>query len=129
MSTGLQTRRFPIWRVLAAVVALAVIAVVVVLVVDKATGGPEVKDTIKVGGAPSAVTTGLGGVWLTQNDGGTLIKVDPDSKQIASRPVEIGAFPQNVAVGEGSVWATGGRGGRLVRVDPKTNRVLGTVID
>ena len=87
MSTGSQPRRFPIrrqshwpWSSLAAIVVL-----IVVLTGDDEA--PKVEDDDPGRAAPSAVAVGLGGVWVLNADGGTLVKVDPDSKKIDGRPV------------------------------------------
>ena len=68
-------------------------------------------------------------MWVLNNGGGTLIKVDPDSKKIDGRPVQVGEAPQFIALGEGSVWTTGGLGSRVVRVDPRTVRIQKTIVD
>ena len=127
MSTGPQPRRFPLRPV--ALAAVAVAAIVVLVVVLTGDDGPKVEDEIEVGAAPSAVAVGLGGVWVLNNDGGTLVKVDPDSKKIDGRPVQVGEAPQFIALGAGSVWTTAGLGSRVVRVDPRTVRIQKTIVD
>ncbi len=127
MSTGPQPKRFPLRLVALAVIAVAAIVVLVVVL----TGGDDelkIADEIEVGAAPSAVAIGLGGVWVLNADGGTMVKVDPDTKKIVGRPVSIGEAPQFIALGEGSVWTTAGLGSRVVRVDPRTLRIQKTIV-
>ena len=126
MSTS-QPKRFPLRPVALAVIAVAAIVVLVVVL----TGGDDelkIADEIEVGAAPSAVAIGLGGVWVLNADGGTMVKVDPDTKKIVGRPVSIGEAPQFIALGEGSVWTTAGLGSRVVRVDPRTLRIQKTIV-
>ena len=92
MSTGPQHRRFPI-RQAAIAAAVVAVAVVVLLVLIGGDGGPEVSDTIQVGAAPAGITVGFDRVWVVNNDGGTLTRVDPDSKKVDGRPVQVASPP------------------------------------
>src|SRR5687768_16413346 len=126
MSTGPQPRRFPLRTV--ALAAIAIAAIVVLIVVLFGGGGPKVEDEIEVGASPAAVAVGFDGVWVLNNDGGTLVKVDPGSKKIDGRPVPVGESPQFIALGAGSVWTTAGLGSRVGRLDPRTMKVQKAII-
>ena len=111
------------------VLVLVVIAVAVIaFLLLRGDSGLKVTDTIQVGASPAAVTIGGGSVWVANNAGGTLVRVDPDSKKVASRPVLVGESPEYAAFGEGSVWVTSGLGSRVVRVNASTGRLEKTLI-
>jgi serine/threonine-protein kinase len=76
--------------------------------------------------APAALAAGGGGVWLVDQDGDALVRVDPVSKRIAAR-VSVGRGPRAVAVGAGAVWVANGAGGTVSRVDPRRNEVTRTI--
>ena len=87
MSTETPRRRLPSARL--AAVGLAVIAAIVVAVVlISGGGGLEKTDTIQVGASPAAIAIGSGSVWVANSDGGTLVRVDPDSKKVEGRPAQ-----------------------------------------
>jgi YVTN family beta-propeller protein len=69
-----------------------------------------------------AVTTGLGGVWITRGD--RVVRIDPGSGQpTASYPVP---SPASLAVGDGAVWITT-VDERLLRLDPSDGMQTGSV--
>jgi streptogramin lyase len=80
---------------------------------------PHPMNSIHVGGAPVAVATGEGGVWVVDNAGSRVIELDPASGRPLDRAIPVGAGPQAIAVGEGYVWVASGDG-TVTRVDPKT---------
>ena len=73
--------------------------------------------TISVGQGPSAIAIGAGGVWVANEFGGSVARIDP-TRDLA-RPIRVGNRPQGIAVARGLVWvgsqaiATSHRGGTL----------------
>src|SRR5262245_20491408 len=109
-------------------VAVVAAAVIVVVVVASGSGGPNKTDTIQVGDSPAGVATGEGSVWVVNSGAGTLVRVDPDDKEVKGKPPTVGETPEYVAVGAGSVWVTSGLGSRVVRVNAKTGALDKTII-
>jgi serine/threonine-protein kinase len=80
---------------------------------------PHAKAQVQVGGAPVAVATGAGGVWVVDNAGSRVIELDPSDARPVGMPIAVGAGPDAIAVGEGYVWVASGDGA-VTRIDPKT---------
>src|SRR5205085_11656714 len=91
---------------------------------------------IPVGATPTAVSVGLGAVWVLNSDDQTLSRIDSRTKQV--RTLGIGATPTDVAAGAGGVWVgNGGKLGRavfagstttaLTRLEPESGAVHATV--
>ncbi len=51
-----------------------------------------------------AVAVGSGAVWVADDQGGTVSRIDPRTGRVITFPV--GPYPRNIAVGEGAVWVT-----------------------
>jgi DNA-binding beta-propeller fold protein YncE len=120
----------------AAVVVLAVGAAVALIV--RGDGGtvtigptsvgvidPEsnrVVDEIALGSKASLIAAGEGFVWLADRDTSTLVKIDPQTREIVRRTA-IGATdtPTGIAVGEGAVWLAvlRGRVAALLELGPE----------
>lgn len=81
---------------------------------------------IAVGNSPSAITTGLGGVWLTDDVDNTLARIDPRANVVAAT-TPIGQGSAAVAAGEGAVWVANTQDGTVARVDPSTVAVTETI--
>jgi DNA-binding beta-propeller fold protein YncE/predicted Ser/Thr protein kinase len=108
-----------------AVVTVAVVAVLALTLLggdDVSVSGP-----IPVGEPPLRVATGEGAVWATSASDGTLSRIDPETMEVAGRPLHLGAGVSGVAVGYGSVWVSSPRTGRVLRVDPQTGRVVAQI--
>jgi YVTN family beta-propeller protein len=71
---------------------------------------------VQVGGSPSGVAVGPGGVWTANESNSTVTKVDPASGLISSTPV--GQHPSAVTVGSGAVWAASRVENTLLSIDP-----------
>ena len=79
----------------------------------------------KVTGDPDldAVAIGSDALWTTSFYGGTLLKVDPASRQVVRR-VRLGGEGSGVLVRGGSVWASVYDAGIVVRVDAASGRIV-----
>jgi YVTN family beta-propeller protein len=86
----------------------------------------QVVARIAVGNSTSAIATGSGGVWLTDDVDNTVAKIDPRaSVVVATTPV--GQGPVAVATGEGAIWVANAQDGTVARVDPSTTAVTETI--
>lgn len=84
---------------------------------------------VHLGGAPVAVATGPGAVWVLTGSarGEVVLRIDPRTSHVV-KTVRIGPTGYEngaLAVGHGDVWA--GAGPRLVRLRPGTGRVVTTL--
>jgi streptogramin lyase len=82
MSTETPPRRRILRPRLLVPIAVVVAAVIVVIVVAGSSGGPKKTDTIPVGDSPAGVATGEGSVWVADSGAGTLVRVDPNDKEV-----------------------------------------------
>lgn len=83
---------------------------------------PVERTSLRLGGAPSGLAIGAGGVWVIDGRRDRLHEVDPESLRRRGRPLRVDA-PRAITTGEQAVWVLSGSG-RVVRVDPRTQRVL-----
>ena len=73
-----------------ALLALVAAAIVIAfLVLGGGDDGLKKTDTIQVGAGPAALVVAEGSVWVANADGGTLSRVNADSKKVAG-PARVG---------------------------------------
>jgi streptogramin lyase len=72
--------------------------------------------TVPVDGFYVDVAAGLGSVWLADDEGRAIVRVDPAGEVVARR-YTLGGAPFGVAVGAGAAWAASDDG-TVARVDP-----------
>jgi DNA-binding beta-propeller fold protein YncE len=77
--------------------------------------------TVDLPGSSSDVATGLGGLWVADDDGEVVLRVDPQEEAI-SRTYDVAGSPLGLAVGTNAVWATI-EAGTLARIDADTDDV------
>lgn len=75
-----------------------------------------------VGRDPGAIAAGAGSVWVANLRDGTVSRIDPASRQVATIPV--GGEPTGLAYGAGSVWVADGERRTVTQVDPELNKVV-----
>ena len=74
----------------------------------------------------AAVRVGLGGVWVSTTNPGSLVRMDPGTgRVIATIPVGKGA--RFLALSSNAVWVMNQQDGTVSRVDPESNRVVATI--
>jgi virginiamycin B lyase len=78
---------------------------------------PPVTARIATGEHPCGIASGFGAVWVANDDGGTLARVDPRTNKVTRR-VRLGRGVCSVATGAGFVWITNYRTASVVRVEP-----------
>ena len=81
----------------------------------------KVVGQIAVGVRPSAITVGIGSVWVANEDDKTLSRMDAHTRSLAHTITLSGSTPTGVAAGKDAVWVAEGASGSLVRVEPKYN--------
>ena len=82
---------------------------------------------ISVGNSPSAVATGAGGVWVTDDVDNTVARIDPASANAVTGSTPVGRGPGAVATGAGAVWVANTQDDTVVRVDPDSTAVTDTI--
>jgi YVTN family beta-propeller protein len=96
-------------------------------VIDPASN-KVVRAVENVGIAPSAVAVGEGSVWVANQQGQTVSRVDPATRTLQGT-ISIGATPTGIAVSPGAVWTANGLLGSVARIDPGVNAVSATIRD
>ena len=142
--TGRARARPPRRVVFASATVLAALTLVVVLLVVRsgAGGGLAVADAdavavidpgkhslladIPVGSSPSQVTAGAGALWVANETGGTVSRIDRRTRAV-SQTITVGNGPVAVAVGAGGVWVADSLDGTLKWISPATNEVVKTI--
>jgi YVTN family beta-propeller protein len=113
------------FALLAAMVAAGVLATRY----DPPAAGPLPSlGTIPVGRQPTTVAVGDGAVWVANQVGNSVTRIDPRANRVvATVPVSTGVA--DIAVGRDAVWTGGDRRGvaRVVRIGSRTNRVVASV--
>jgi len=85
-------------------------------------GGAHVQKAVAVRGTPVAVAVGSDAVWVADQTGGTVQRIDPETRRRVGRPIAVGRAPFAVAVGDDAVWVAGGDGS-VRAIDPRTAEV------
>ena len=93
----------------------------------------EVSSFIQSEAAPGNVAVGDGAVWVLDNEGQTVSRIDPETKRF-TKTFKTRGVPSELAVGEGALWI-GYAGGdtdtnamvRVSRLDPESGRITETV--
>jgi DNA-binding beta-propeller fold protein YncE len=80
---------------------------------------PAAARPIQVGGSPIAVAAGGGAVWVADNTGGTVSRIDPTTGAVDRDPIRVGSGPEAIAVGGGGVYVACGDDS-VWRIDPTT---------
>ena len=123
---------------LAAALAAALLAVAVVIGALQLRGEPEpvkpkVIHTFTVSNGLSSIASGFGAVWAADPITSEILRIDPETRNVAARIRSTGEV--QVAAGAGGVWVLGGdlltsgaqRPVVLSRIDPRTNRIVARI--
>jgi YVTN family beta-propeller protein len=84
-------------------------------------------ETVSLGNSPSAIATGAGGVWVTDDVDNTVTRIDPASANAVASTTPVGRGPSAVATGAGGVWVANTQENTVARVDPRTAVVDDTI--
>ncbi len=77
--------------------------------------------TVELPGTSGDIATGLGSVWVADDEGEAILRVDPREESI-SRTYDVGGTALGVTVGADAVWAAS-EAGTVSRIDPRTDEV------
>jgi YVTN family beta-propeller protein len=80
---------------------------------------------IPLGRQPGALAAASGSVWVADELGGTVSRIDPARRRVVAR-IKVGRMPTAIAAGAGAVWVANTGAGTVSRIDPATNRVAAT---
>jgi peptide/nickel transport system substrate-binding protein len=133
-------------RRMASLVAVGVVLALLAVALPFALGGDEAAPAIRagavalldpssaqlrgqtaVGDQPRDVATGLGSLWVTDQQGDAVVRIDPASFQVQER-IAVGASPTGVVVAAGFVWVANTDERTVSVVDPDVHRVVQTVV-
>jgi DNA-binding SARP family transcriptional activator/ABC-type transport system substrate-binding protein/streptogramin lyase len=84
-------------------------------------------ESVSLGNSPSAIATGAGGVWVTDDVDNTVTRIDPASANAVASTTPVGRGPSAVATGAGAVWVANTQDNTVARVDPRTAVVDDTI--
>jgi streptogramin lyase len=98
------------------VLARPLIALAIVL----ATPQPTAR--ITTGPNPCGAAATAGAVWVANDGGGTVARIDPKKNRVTRR-IKVGRGACEVAAGFGALWVTNYRTNSVVRIDLRTYRV------
>ncbi|HEU0293378.1 MAG TPA: hypothetical protein VFR47_11620 [Anaerolineales bacterium] len=89
----------------------------------------EVLATIKVSRGPMSVAFTPEAVWVVNfgMSGDTVVRIDPQTNQLAGDPIQTGRAPLSLALEEGSLWVANHDAHTITRVDLATNQVLANI--
>lgn len=89
----------------------------------------EVLATIKVSRGPMSVAFTPEAVWVVNfgMSGDTVVRIDPQTNQLAGDPIQTGRAPLSLALGEGSLWVANHDAHTITRVDLATNQILANI--
>jgi len=89
----------------------------------------EIVATIKVGRGPMSVAFTPKAVWTVSfgMTGDTVVRIDPQTNQIAGDSIQTGRAPLSLALGEGSLWVANHDAHTITRIDLATNQVLANI--
>ncbi len=75
----------------------------------------------------AGVGAGLGGLWVTDAESGTVLRIDPETGRTL-KEVATGPEPRFLDVGEGGVWVQNSGDGTVSRIDPETDEVIARIV-
>lgn len=77
--------------------------------------------TVDLAGGLGGIATGVGSVWVTNDESGAVVRIDPQQEAVL-RTYDVSGQPFGVAVGAGAVWVASDTGA-VARIDPLTHEV------
>ena len=85
-------------------------------------GSGRITEQYSVGRDPGAIAAGAGSVWVANRRDGTVSRISPARREIATIPV--GGEPTGLAFGAGTLWVADGQGRAVFQIDPQLNKVV-----
>ena len=99
----------------------------------RVVGGRRTDFDLGRGHSIDAIAVGAGSIWIASSADDTVLRVDPRSGRLATRPIRLGtatgvrAGPAAIAYGEGSVWVAAALASRVIRIDPSSGRAVASI--
>ena len=93
---------------------------------DPGSSAPPRVSEERIGGTPVAVAVGEGAVWVADQTGGSVVRIDTADTTERST-AQVGDGPLAVAAGEGAAWVANAEG-TVRRLDPSTGEPSGPPI-
>ena len=81
--------------------------------------------SVPVEGNPEQISLGFGSVWLSDLDGGKVVRIDADSGETLAK-IDVGEGPLKSQPADGHMWVR--TADSFVRIDPNTNTVDATLL-
>jgi YVTN family beta-propeller protein len=78
------------------------------------------------GGSPTELAVGEGAIWVTNNDEGTVTRVDPTTNDVIAT-IDVGPNPSDITVGAGAVWVANEGDGTVSRIDPASDQMVAAI--
>jgi DNA-binding beta-propeller fold protein YncE len=92
--------------------------------IDPATGTCIATIRLDKRKGETSIAYGMRTLWVLNQFDGTLLRVDPDTNQIAAT-IQVGkGFWAPLSVGDGAVWVMDVESGTVRRVDPQLNKIV-----
>ena len=92
--------------------------------IDPATGNCVATIRLDKRKGETSIAYGMGTLWVLNQFDGTLLRIDPDSNQIATT-IQVGkGFWAPLIIGDGVVWVMGSESGVVKHVDPQLNKIV-----
>ena len=77
--------------------------------------------TIELAGGYVDLATGFGSVWVADDEGQAILRIDA-RENVITRTYDAAGHPLGVAIGTGAVWSASDEG-IVARIDPETDEV------
>ncbi len=81
---------------------------------------------VQLGAPATAIAVGAGAVWITSEETGSLLRVEPRTGTVV-RAIRVGNRPVAVAASKSGVWVVNRQDARVWRIDPETTSVSDTI--
>jgi len=92
--------------------------------IDPTTGNCIAAIALQQKRGPISSGYGLGSLWVLDELDGTIVRIDPNTNQVAAT-FNVGKGPwAHVQIGDDAVWVMGSENGVMKRIDPRLNKVV-----
>jgi YVTN family beta-propeller protein len=81
---------------------------------------------INAGGSPTELAVRDDAVWVTNNDDGTVTRIDPTIDRVVAT-IEVGSNPSDIIARPDAVWVVNEGNGTVSRIDPATGQIVATI--
>jgi YVTN family beta-propeller protein len=90
------------------------------------TGSRKLVTATRLNGAPEAVGSGAGSLWIADPGAGAVMRLDPATGAVVDQ-IPVGGEPGSIVSGGGAVWAASTVAATVTRIDPATESVTQTI--